>query len=86
MSYVSAPIKDFVRGIYDGPHATPKESNAGRIFLGIGNVTPEGRLDLSEIKFVSEEEFPKWTKRVTPTSGDVVFSYEATLHRYALIP
>ncbi|HHO2169794.1 TPA: restriction endonuclease subunit S [Aeromonas hydrophila] len=86
MTYVTAPIKDFVDGIYDGPHATPKDSQSGKIFLGIGNVTTGGRLDLSDLKLVSEEEFPKWTKRVTPRAGDVVFSYEATLHRYALIP
>lgn len=82
----TAPIKDFLLGIYDGPHATPKEADEGPIFLGIKNVTPEGRLDLTEIRHVSEQEFPKWTKRVSPQKDDVVFSYEATLHRYALIP
>ncbi|MCA9178172.1 MAG: restriction endonuclease subunit S, partial [Planctomycetales bacterium] len=82
----TAPIKAFALGIFDGPHATPKEVNEGTIFLGIKNVTPDGRLDFSEIRHVSEQEFPKWTKRVTPQKDDVVFSYEATLHRYALIP
>jgi type I restriction enzyme S subunit len=82
----TAPIKNFALGIYDGPHATPREADEGPIFLGIKNVTPEGRLDLSEIRHVSEQEYPKWTRRVTPQKDDVVFSYEATLHRYALIP
>jgi len=81
-----APIKNFALGIYDGPHATPMEVDEGPVFLGIKNVTPEGRLDLSEIRHVSEQEYPKWTKRVTPQKDDVVFSYEATLHRYVLIP
>ena len=81
-----APIKNFALGIYDGPHATPMEVDEGPVFLGIKNVTPEGRLDLSEIRHVSEQEYLKWTKRVTPQKDDVVFSYEATLHRYALIP
>lgn len=35
---------------------------------------------------MSEEDYVKWTKRVTPKYGDIVFSYEATLGRYALIP
>ena len=82
----TAPIKKFALGIYDGPHATPKEVEQGPVFLGIKNVTPDGRLDLSEIRHVSEQEYPKWTKRVTPQKDDVVFSYEATLHRYVLIP
>ena len=73
-------------GIYDGPHATPPEAESGPVFLGIKNVTAGGRLDLSDIRHVSEQDFPKWTLRVTPRENDVVFSYEATLHRYALIP
>ena len=80
------PIQGVVHGIYDGPHATPPEADSGPVFLGIKNVTPEGRLDLSEIRHVSEEHYPKWTRRVTPRSNDIVFSYEATLHRYAVIP
>jgi len=82
----SGPIRGVCEGIFDGPHATPRESEEGPIFLGIGNVTSDGRLDLSEIRHVSEQEFPIWTRRVTPQRDDVVFSYEATLHRYARIP
>ena len=80
------PLKDYCLGIFDGPHATPKESDDGPVFLGIKNLTNDGRLDLTEIRHVSEQEFPRWTRRVTPKEGDVVFTYEATLHRYAVIP
>ncbi len=80
------PIKDYCIGIYDGPHATPKESDDGPVFLGIKNITENGALDLSEIRHVSEDEYPRWTRRVTPEAGDLVFTYEATLHRYAVIP
>jgi type I restriction enzyme S subunit len=83
---VLRPIKDYCIGIFDGPHATPKESEEGPIFLGIKNISNDGQLNFSEIRHVSEQEFPKWTRRVAPQSGDVVFTYEATLHRYALIP
>ena len=86
MTQSVAPIKDFAVGIYDGPHATPKPSNEGPIFLGIKNVTDDGRLDFGEVRHVSEAEFPKWTRRVKPQRDDIVFSYEATLHRYARIP
>lgn len=86
MNRSAAPIKEFAFGIYDGPHATPTPADEGPIFLGIRNVSEEGRLDFSEIRHVSETEFPKWTKRVTPQKDDIVFSYEATLHRYARIP
>ena len=86
MMNTAGPIKDFAVGIYDGPHATPEPSDDGPIFLGIKNVTEDGRLDFSEIRHVSEKEFPKRTRRVKPQRDDIVFSYEATLHRYARIP
>ncbi|GAB4264584.1 MAG: hypothetical protein Kow0065_15370 [Methylomicrobium sp.] len=85
-NFPTLPIKEYCIGIFDGPHATPKESDEGPIFLGIKNITPDGHLDFSEIRHVSESEFPKWTRRVVPDAGDLVFTYEATLHRYAIIP
>ncbi|MCF6178130.1 MAG: restriction endonuclease subunit S [Geopsychrobacter sp.] len=80
------PIKTIYEGLYDGPHATPKPTEEGPVFLGIKNVTDDGQLNLSDIRHISEEEFPKWTKRVLPQEGDIVFTYEATLNRYAIIP
>jgi type I restriction enzyme S subunit len=84
-------VKDFsfseiMEGFYDGPHATPAPSEEGPVFLGIKNIKPDGGIDLSEIRHISESEYPNWTKRVVPRKNDIVFSYEATLHRYALIP
>jgi type I restriction enzyme, S subunit len=72
--------------LFDGPHATPKPSESGKIFLRIENITDDGHLDLSDPTFISDEEYPRWTKRVIPKPGDIVFSYEATLGRYAIIP
>jgi type I restriction enzyme S subunit len=71
--------------IYDGPHATPKLVEHGPIFLGISNLA-NGLLDLSETAHVTDEDFTKWTRRVTPSAGDVVFSYETRLGQVAIIP
>jgi type I restriction enzyme S subunit len=72
-------------GLYDGPHGTPPVASEGPIFLGIGNITEDGHLDLSTTRHIAPEDFPKWTKRVIPCKGDIVFTYEATLNRYAII-
>jgi type I restriction enzyme S subunit len=80
------PIVEAYDGLFDGPHATPSPADAGPVFLGIGNIREEGGLDLSSVRHIAEEDFAKWTKRVTPREGDIVFTYEATLNRYALIP
>ena len=82
----TVPIKELYEGLYDGPHATPKPSNAGPVFLGIKNVTDDGRLDLTDIRHIAEDDFLTWTRRVEPQPGDLVFTYEATLNRYAIIP
>ena len=79
------PIKDLCIGIYDGPHDTPPKSDSGAVFLGIPNFS-NGRLDLSNVRYISEDDLPRWTKRVTPQAHDIVFSYEATLNLYAIIP
>ena len=71
--------------IYDGPHATPKKADAGPIFLGISNLA-SGRLDLEKTEHLSEEDYMRWTHRVTPRPGDVVFSYETRLGEAAFIP
>lgn len=71
--------------IYDGPHATPTKAKSGPVFLGISNLA-RGRLDLSDSEHVSEADYVRWTRRVTPNSGDVVFSYETRLGEAALIP
>lgn len=85
MSWEKVAIKNICKGIYDGPHATPPMSDTGAIFLGISNFN-NGRLDLSDIRYISENDLPKWTKRVSPKANDIVFSYEATLNLYAIIP
>lgn len=72
--------------IFDGPHATPKKTATGPIYLGIDAITADCRLNPVEYNYLSEEDYKIWTKRVTPVENDIVFSYEATLGRYAMIP
>lgn len=72
--------------VYDGPHATPKKTDKGPIYIGIDAITSDGKLNPSGFAHLSEEDYLIWTKRVTPQKDDIVFSYEATLGRYAIIP
>lgn len=74
-----------VASVFDGPHATPTKMESGPIFLGISCLT-SGRLDLTSVEHISEEDFKRWTRRVEPHTGDVVFSYETRIGQAALIP
>lgn len=83
-SWLRVRIGD-VAQVYDGPHATPTKTATGPIFLGISALN-RGRLDLANTEHLSEEDFTKWTKRVVPSAGDVVFSYETRIGEAAIIP
>ena len=83
-SWIKSRIGD-VAEVYDGPHATPAKTAAGPIFLGISSLN-SGRINLSGTEHLSEEDFAKWTKRVIPSAGDVVFSYETRIGEAAIIP
>lgn len=78
-------IKDICK-VYDGLHSTPKKTKEGPIYLGVDAITDDGKIAPNQFSHLSEKDYRKWTKRVTPQYGDIVFSYEATLGRYALIP
>lgn len=79
------PLNEQVEGVYDGPHATPPEATEGSVFLGIKNLTGTA-LNLGDVRYIADSDWERWTKRVTPRTGDIVFSYEATLGFFALIP
>ncbi len=82
----TVPIRETYLEFHDGPHATPPPAESGAIYLGIKNLTEYGQLDFSEIRYIAEADLPNWTKRVVPQKGDIVFTYEATLNLYAMIP
>ncbi|MCG7929952.1 MAG: restriction endonuclease subunit S [Candidatus Thiodiazotropha lotti] len=71
--------------VFDGPHATPNKIDEGPWFLSISSLE-NGKLDLTKSARISEDQFKKWTKRVTPSFGDVLFSYETRLGEAALMP
>lgn len=79
-------MDDVIDEFYDGPHATPPESLHGPIYLGIKNISDDGHLDFSHTRRISEADYVTWTRRIEPRPGDLVFTYEATLHRYAVLP
>lgn len=74
-----------VADLYDGPHATPQKKESGAIFLGISNLK-RGKIDKTQLEYISEEDFIKWTRRITPRENDILFSYETRLGEAAIVP
>jgi type I restriction enzyme, S subunit len=77
-------IRDFCE-VFDGPHATPTKTKEGPYYLSISSLE-NGKIDLTKSAHISEKEFVRWTKRVTPQKGDLLFSYETRLGEAALMP
>jgi len=71
--------------IYDGPHSTPNRGTQGPYFLNIASLN-NGRLNIQLSDHVSPYDFELWTKRVVPSEGDLLFSYETRLGEAALMP
>ncbi len=78
-------VAEVASAIFDGPHATPAESDTGNVFLGIKNMTGT-TISLEEIRLIHDNEWEAWTRRVAPQPHDIVFTYEAALGLFALIP
>lgn len=74
-----------VAEVFDGPHATPEKTSQGPYFLSISSLV-DGRLNLDLSAHLSEEDFVRWTRRVEPKEGDVLFSYETRLGSAAIMP
>ena len=82
---VMTTILGNIADLFDGPHATPRKTHAGPWFLSISSLNG-GRLVLSESARLSDADFQRWTRRVEPLPGDVLFSYETRLGEAALMP
>jgi type I restriction enzyme S subunit len=68
-------IKGVCEVIVDCPHSTPKWTDKGEICLRTTNFRP-GILDLSEVRFVSEQTYTERVARLTPACDDVLYSRE----------
>ena len=84
VGWLERPIGEIAE-IFDGPHATPAKTEKGPIFLGISNLS-QGRLNLAEAEHISDVDYVRWTRRVVPQPGDVLFSYETRLGDAARVP
>jgi type I restriction enzyme S subunit len=68
-------LEDVAAEIVDCPHSTPKWTDEGEICVRT-NQFKAGCLDLSDSRFVSEETYKERIQRLTPKSGDILYSRE----------
>lgn len=66
-----ATIAQIAAAIVDCPHSTPKWTNEGRICVRTTEFRP-GLLDLTEVRFVSEQSYHERIARLEPRPGDIL--------------
>lgn len=81
------PIREIIDNLLDSPrpHASLPKSAEGPVVLELKNLT-ETQLDLTDIQHIGEKHWLRWTEKAKPECGDIVFSYEGILGRFALLP
>lgn len=70
--------------VVDCPHSTPKWTDTGKLCIRTTNFKP-GFLDLSVVRYVSDETFAERIERLTPKAGDVIYSREGGILGIACI-
>ena len=63
--------------LVDGTHRTPKYTTSGIPFVSVRNIS-SGKLDLTDTKFISEEEHKLLFERCNPEKGDILLSKVGT--------
>lgn len=68
-------LETVCKKIVDCAHSTPKWTSSGYLCVRTTNFKP-GFLDLSEVRFVSNETFKQRVERLHPQRGDILYSRE----------
>jgi restriction endonuclease S subunit len=78
-------LSQCAKRITDGEHLTPKRSASGYYLLSARNIL-NGRIDLSDVDYVDEDEYRRIRNRCNPEPGDVLISCSGTVGRVATVP
>jgi type I restriction enzyme S subunit len=65
------------RQVSDGPHFSPVYADEGILFLSARNIRVD-RWSLDDAKFISEEDYQEFCRRVTPEPGDLLYTKGGT--------
>lgn len=71
--------------IIDCPHSSPKWQAEGIPVIRNYNLV-NGNIDVTNLSYVSEEEYKDRTKRVEPKEDDILFSREAPIGNVGIVP
>ncbi len=75
-------IDDVSDKVTDGEHLTPRRELSGIKLLSARNVR-DGRLDMSDVDHIGQDEYDRIARRCDPKRGDILISCSGTIGRVA---
>lgn len=84
-AYQNVPLGELCSKITDGSHNPPKGVDASEfLMISSQNVFSDG-LDLSDVRYLSKEDFENENKRTSVSKGDVLLTIVGTIGRVYLV-
>ena len=80
----SVRLSEICTKITDGSHNPPERAQTGELMLSSQNVF-DSRLDLSNYRFVSKEDFQRENQRTRVSAGDVLLTIVGTIGRSLVV-
>lgn len=74
-----------IADVRDGTHDSPKYIKDGYPFITSKNLTEDGKIDFSEISYISENDYKKINERSKVEIGDILFGMIGTIGKPVLV-
>lgn len=78
-------LEELCTGIIDCPHSTPKWQDKGIPVIRNYNLK-DGKIDCTNLSFVSEEDYKERVKQAIPEESDIIISREAPMGVVGIVP
>lgn len=78
-------LSDLGVAVLDCEHKTPPAKTDGHPYIAIPNIVG-GRVDLSDVRRISDDDLAEWTRRTTPRPGDVIVTRRGRVGDTAPVP
>ena len=83
--WVRKPIKAIVETpVTDGPHLTPNFLADGIPFLSVNNLI-DNRVDLSDLRYISQWDHEEFSKKCKPHKNDILLGKAASVGKVAIV-
>jgi type I restriction enzyme S subunit len=80
-----SPIREIVSTpVTDGPHSTPEFLSDGIPFLSVNNLVG-GRIDWSDLRYISRDDHEAFSRKCRPRRGDVLLGKAASVGKVAFL-